>query len=118
MGRILIANLTFDCVIGILPSERLNPQPLQLDIELEADFTPAAASDNIEDTADYAAVGSLVRTLAEEKQYQLVEKLVTDACDQVLMHFPTVLSVKITARKPRILADTDYVGASVRKQRG
>lgn len=117
IGRILIGRLRFGCIIGILPEERLRPQRLEIDIELEADFAPAARTDRIADTADYAAVAQRVRALAVENRYELVEKLVADACALVLEQFPSVLAVKITARKPDILPDTEFVGATLEVRR-
>ena len=116
-GRILVGGLRFDCIIGILPGERLEPQPLEIDIELTADFDAAAGSDQIDDTADYAAVIDQVRSLAVENRYELVEKLVADACRLVLNQFPTVRAVKITARKPQIVPECQFVGASLELSR-
>lgn len=113
IGRILVGRLRFDCIIGILPQERLETQPLEIDIELTADFRAAARSDRIDDTADYAAVADRVRALAVENRYELVETLVADACRLVLDRFPGVQGVKITARKPQILPDCEFVGASL-----
>lgn len=117
IGRILVGCLRFDCIIGILPQERLHPQRLELDIELEADFAAAARTDRIEDTVDYAAVAEQIHALAVEHQYELVEKLLTEACALVLEQFPPVRAVKITARKPDILPQTDFVGASLEMRR-
>ena len=48
-----------------------------------------------------------------ERRYELVETLVADACRLVLGRFPTVQAVKITARKPQIVPECRFVGASL-----
>lgn len=117
MGTVLISELSVDCIIGILARERVQPQRLLLSVDVDVDFTAAAASDDVSATVNYAEVAELLRDLAIDNQYQLVERLVSDGCDLLLDRFPQVARVAVTARKPDILPDTDFVGARLEKWR-
>ena len=108
-GRIFISGLSLRCIIGILPEERSEPQRLELDIEMESDIAAAAATDAIERTVDYAAVAELVRGLAAEGRYRLVETLVADACDQVLARFPGLATYLDMLNKAARLEDPELI---------
>jgi dihydroneopterin aldolase len=61
---IRLEGLRFFAVIGDLPHERSSPQPIEVDLEVEADLARAAASDRLADGVDYrdlyrAAAGAL-----------------------------------------------------------
>lgn len=110
-GTILIEQLQLHCIIGILPAERVNPQPLLIEVAMEADFSEAAASESVTDTVDYAAVAARLQSLVHERQYQLVETLVAEAGAAILEWQPRVQQVTVTARKPNAVAEAGAVGA-------
>ena len=47
---IFINNLKVDCIIGILPHERENTQPLMISIEIECDLKKAGYSGNLDES--------------------------------------------------------------------
>ena len=51
LGTTGLHNLRIDCIVGIYPHERDQTQTVFLDIEIDYDFGPAAASDAIPDAA-------------------------------------------------------------------
>ena len=110
-GEILIENLVVNCIIGILSHERATPQRLVLDIALETDFGACATSDHVNDTVNYAQIADELCELAVSRQFQLVETLVSEACQQILVGYPTVARVTVTARKPDIMPGDTIVGA-------
>ena len=110
-GEVLIGELLVHCIIGILPDERDRAQRLLLNVAMEVDMAAAAASDNIADTVNYAAVAQLLSGLAEQGRYHLVEAYLAAACRAVLAFDKRVRRVRIEARKPDILPNAAYVGA-------
>ncbi len=71
-----------ECVIGDLPVERVRPQTLLVDAELEVPDA-AAESDRLEDTADYAAIAERVRSALADAKCRMIEraaKVALDAC--------------------------------------
>lgn len=117
IGTVLIDRLELDCIIGIMPTERVHRQPLFIDVEMDCDFSAAAASEHISDAVDYAEISILLDKLIHDKAYQLVETLVSEACDLILQTAPKVLRVVVTARKPNAVGNADAVGARMEKRR-
>ena len=62
-------------VHGVLPEERVRPQPFEVDVELLVDVAAAGASDELEDTVDYSAVCEAVSRVVASEQYRLLERL-------------------------------------------
>ena len=113
LGTIRIEALRIDCIIGILDTERVTPQRLLIDVELDADFAAAAASDDVADTVNYAEVAERLTALAVQGQFRLVERFVSRACALLLGSYPRLQRVRMTARKPDILKNTQSVGVSL-----
>ena len=117
IGTVLIDRLELDCIIGIMPAERVTSQPLFIDVEMDCDFSAAAASEHVSDTVDYAEISVLLGELINKKEYQLVETLVAEACDLILETASRVLRVVVSARKPNAVGNADAVGARIEKHR-
>ena len=116
-GTVLIDRLELDCIIGIMPEERVTKQPLFIDVEMDCDFSAAAASEHISDTVNYAEISTLLGELINKKAYQLVETLVAEACDLILQTETRITRVVVTVRKPNAVGNADAVGARMEKQR-
>jgi len=99
-GTTGIHDLRIDCIVGIHPHEREQPQAVILDLELDYDFGPAAASDSISDAVDYDRVVTLVTTLIQERRFQLIETMAEVAAAMVLEQVPQADAVRLEIRKP------------------
>lgn len=116
-GLVQIHNLVFDCIIGILPQERVELQPLWLDLDLTIDFAPSAASESVADTVNYAAVSEQLEALAVSGQFQLVETFAVRACELLFAEHPLVQQIAITVKKPRAVAAAEHVGVFLQRTR-
>ena len=56
MDRVFVKDLLLRAIIGINDDERVKKQDVLVNIELEADCRPAAASDAIEDAVNYREI--------------------------------------------------------------
>lgn len=77
-----LSGLSVDCIIGDLPEERNREQRLRIDAELEVPFA-AALSDDLRDTADYAALAGRIRDALVAARCRMIEraaKVALDAC--------------------------------------
>jgi len=99
-GTTGIHNLRVDAIVGIYPHERDKAQTLFLDIELDYDFGPAAASDVISDAVDYDGVASSVTELIQTRRFQLLEAMAEATAAMVLERVPAVHEVRLEIRKP------------------
>lgn len=117
MGTILIADLEVRCIVGILPRERVEPQPLFLDLEMDHDFGPAAATEDVTTTVDYAEVSRVLAEQIKARQYWLIETLAVEGCATLLARYPGLQRVKITVKKPQAVAETRHVGVVFEQRR-
>ncbi len=61
------------CIVGLYPHERLEPQQLQLDIELALNLRTAGRLNRLEATIDYAQILRFVRWLLLTARFELIE---------------------------------------------
>ncbi|MDX1953623.1 MAG: dihydroneopterin aldolase [Verrucomicrobiota bacterium] len=100
--------------VGVPDEERSKPQKLLISIEMEHDFSSAAASDDIAKTIDYFAVCQRVRKFGQDRNWKLIETLASELATMVLKEFsPRATTVEI---KKFILPETRYVSVKVRRQ--
>ena len=100
MDRILIRDLRADTIIGVHERERSRPQPVVLGLELTADCSAAARSDELDDAVDYEAIATAVVAHVGECRFRLVERLAGSVADLVLEMFPRVSALTVTVEKP------------------
>ena len=116
MDRIRISGLRELGVHGVLPEEQVRPQPFEVDVELVVDVSAAGASDDLDDTVDYAAVCEAVSRVVSSEQYRLLERLASRIAE-VCRADQRVLSVIVEVRKlhPPVRAMLDYVAVRVER---
>jgi dihydroneopterin aldolase len=119
IDRIAVRNLALFAYHGVFEGEREIGQRFYLDVVVEADLGPAASSDSVDKTVDYAALVDIVSRAFSEKRQKLLETLATRVAERVFEHFPIVLAVEVTIRKPSapIEAVFDSVEIQIRRSR-
>jgi len=85
---------------GVTLEERMEPQPIEVDVLMEMDLSRPAASDELGDTVDYAAVFGQVAEIVEGRSFRLLEALAGAIAESVLA-MATVDGVEVRVRKPR-----------------
>ena len=101
---VFIEELTVNAILGILPEERITPQPVVVDLQLQVDSRAAAQSTRIEDTLDYADLANKVQALIIDGKYLLIETLINDIAD-LCLSAPEASGVTVEVRKPKALAN-------------
>jgi FolB domain-containing protein len=114
--RIIIADLTARCILGLSAEERREPQEVVLNVALVADLSAAAASDSFEDTLDYRALKKEILSLVEASEYYLLEAL-TERVADLCLHDPRVQRVTVKIEKPSALRFARSVAVEVEKAR-
>jgi dihydroneopterin aldolase len=119
--RIALRGLRFLGRHGVELEERLEPQPIEVDVELEMDLSRPAASDELADTIDYSTLFTLVGGIVEGQSFRLLEALAgAIAAAVVAAHGtddPRLVSVEVRVRKPQapLPGDFETVEVSVRR---
>jgi dihydroneopterin aldolase len=117
MDKIHIEQLELLSLIGVYDWERKNKQRLLVDIELQADLSVAAKTDNVNDTLNYAQVSQEVIDIAKQSDFKLIEALASHLVDCILQTFPLVNVVKLKLSKPDILANAQNVAVEFSRGR-
>ena len=116
MDRVFIKDLLLRAIIGINDDERVKKQDVLVNIELDADCRPAAASDAIEDAVNYREIAKRTIDLVETSRFFLVEKLAEEIAN-VCLADPRVMKVRVTVEKPTAVRFAKSVGVSIERGR-
>jgi len=116
--RITLRGMRFLGRHGVQLEERMEPQPIEVDVILRGDLSGPAASDDLPDTIDYAAVFTTVEAVVEGASFRLIEALAGAVADAILAGFPTD-DVEVRVRKPKapLPGAFDTVEARLRRRR-
>lgn len=117
--RIELRGLRLIGVHGFLPHEQERAQPFEIDIDVEADLTGAAMSDELSDTLDYGAVVAAAAKVVTGEQWKLLERMAARIAEEIGTD-RRVLSVRVTVRKlrPPVPFDMASAGVSVTRVSG
>jgi len=116
MDRILITGLRELGVHGVLPEEKLRPQPFEVDVELEVDLGAASESDDLDDTVDYGAVCEAISRVVSSERYDLIERLAARIAEVCAVD-TRVVRTRVTVRKlhPPVRAMVDHVAVCIER---
>ncbi|HXQ59638.1 MAG TPA: dihydroneopterin aldolase [Acidimicrobiales bacterium] len=98
--RIEIRGLRLLGVHGVLPEERGRPQPFEVDLDLDIDMAEASVTDDLADTADYAAAIRTVADVVGGAPRNLLESL-AGAIAEALLADDRIRSATVAVRKLR-----------------
>jgi dihydroneopterin aldolase len=102
-------------LVGALPEEHERAQPLELDVDVEADLSVAGASDVLTDTIDYGALCDVVElTILEGGHVRLLEALADRVAAAVLATDERITGVTLVVRKLRPPVPQDLATSGVR----
>lgn len=111
---VYLRDLKIPVVIGIYEWERRVRQTVHLDIELAADISRAAATEDIADTLNYKAVSKRLIAFVAESRFQLVETLAERICELVMTEFD-VPWVRLTLNKKGAIRGATDVGVIIER---
>lgn len=114
--RIVLSGMVFHGRHGVLPAERVQSQPFEVDVELNLSLRPAGMSDDLTKTVDYRDVFELCRGVVEGPSYSLLEALAEAIAGQLLARFD-VEEVVVRVRKPKVAlpGELGYAGVEIRR---
>ncbi len=113
---ISIRGLTVQGIHGVLPAEKLAPQPFILDVDLAVDLSVSAGSDDLADTVSYAEVADEVAAVVESGSVDLIEHLAGRIAAVCLRH-DAVEAVTVTVHKPLAPLSLTFDDVSVTMRR-
>lgn len=96
-----LRDLRCEAIVGVLPHERHEVQPLSFDIDVARPFGLAAANDDLSHTTNYAVVLTRTCEVAVAGQFLLLETLVRRVAEAILELDQEISSVTVVVRKLR-----------------
>jgi len=96
--QICIRDLEVFYHVGVPDDERAQQQRLLLTLEIESDFTKAAAKDDLTQTIDYFAVTQRLLKLGEGREWKLIETLAVEIAELTRNEFGA-LAVMVEIKK-------------------
>jgi dihydroneopterin aldolase len=99
--RIELRGLRVLARVGVLPIEREQDQPLEVDLDVVVDLASAGASDDLADTVHYGVVCDTVQRAVGEGHVALLERLAELVAQAVLGVDPRIVAVDLAVRKLR-----------------
>ena len=118
LGTIAVADLEIRCIVGIHPHERVEPQTLFLDVEIDHDFARAADSGDTSHTVDYSEMSEALTLMVQEGRFHLMEALAERGCRLIFERWPSVTRCRITVKKPAALPAARYAAVRVERLTG
>ncbi len=102
-----LTGLRFDANLGILESEKIAPQPIQVDAELSLGPQPLLPhDDDIHHVLDYRKVRQIIISECTSIHVNLLESLIGKLAHR-LMQLPGVLGVRVKIAKLEIFDDCE-----------
>ena len=102
-----LTGLRFDSNLGILESEKVAPQPIQVDAELRLGTQPLLPTDDdINHVLDYRKVRQIIISECTAEHVNLLETLIGKLAHR-LLQLPGVLGVRVKIAKLEIFEDCE-----------
>lgn len=94
--RIVIEDLHFDAILGILPQERLTPQTVRINCLIDYLYTE-------KHFINYADVAHHIEKTMQSERFYLIEEALESLASALKNTFPLIDSLSLTITKPDIL---------------
>jgi dihydroneopterin aldolase len=114
---IRLEGMKFRLIIGILPQERREAQPVEVDLKLWGPFSRAAESGHLGDTADYSLVYRELGEWISSTGFELLETLAARCAGFLFDRFPAVQALELSLTKPQALPDGVRASYTIRRSR-
>jgi dihydroneopterin aldolase len=106
-------------IVGVLPHEQAQAQPLELDIDVRLDVDRAGASDDLGDTVDYGALCAVADQIVSTTRYALLEALAERLAAALLGVDARIDAVTVAVRKlrPPVAQQLSTSGVRITRER-
>ena len=106
--KIVIQDLQFDTIIGLLENERVEKQIVVIDCEIKY-----KKKDDL--FVDYASVVEIIKNMLRDNKYLLIEDALEDIVCKLKQQFKQISSIKLKISKPQIVKNCT-VGVEIFKK--
>lgn len=114
--KIKVKNIKVETIIGINDDERINIQPLSIDIQISYDSKQASETDDINHTVDYYDLTNKIITYTQNSSFNLIETLAERLLDLIFEN-EKIKKANIEIRKPKALKGIGDYSAVIQKRK-
>lgn len=114
MDIVFVKDLRFKTIIGCWDWERQVEQTVSIDLQMAWDTRKAAETEELQYALDYKAVSKRVRSVVQERRFELVETAANTIATLIMEEF-AVPWVKVSFAKPRAVTGSAAVGVVVER---
>jgi len=114
--RITLTGLRVRGFHGVFDFERRDGQDFVVDVQLELDLAPAAASDDVADTVHYGELAEALAKVIAGDPVNLIETL-ADRLAGVCLRDPRVAAATVTVHKPGAPIPLEFADVAVTVRR-
>jgi len=111
--RIALTGLRARGFHGVFPEERRDGQDFVTDVVVHLDVAPAAATDDLSLTVNYAEVAGAVLEVVTGEPVDLIETVAERIARSVLDSQPVAAAVDVTVHKPAAPIEADFADVAV-----
>ncbi len=117
MDKLIIGDLTFFGHCGITPGEQETGQRFSVTLEILADISVPARSDDLKDAFDYAAISQRLVEVGNKERFHLIEKMAERLAEILIKEFGAP-KVRLSLRKhhPPIEQILAYSGIEIERE--
>lgn len=115
-NKIFIRDLIIKMNVGILPREQGRKSPVIFNAEITLDPSRRWNKDEISETVPYDGVTDTIKRVAARRHFNLLEVLLEETASELLKD-NRIISVTISAAKPRIIKDVERLGVEITRSR-
>ncbi len=99
-ATVRLVNAVFYAHHGVMQEEHRIGGRFEVDVAMDLDVDAAAVADDLTKTVDYERVYAFISEVMLSNKFYLIEKIAYTIAHEVLNHYPEVLRVEVTVRKP------------------
>lgn len=105
---------------GVFDFEKREGQDFIVDITCWLDLRPAAKSDHLNETINYAELATIAHEVITGPPFDLIEKVAAEIADKVMAAYSQLFAVEVTVHKPSapIPLTFEDVAVVARRSRG
>jgi dihydroneopterin aldolase len=111
--RISLTGLRARGFHGVFPAEKRDGQEFITDVVVHLDAAPAAATDDLTRTVNYAEVADAVLAVVTGEPLDLIETVAERIAQSVLDAQPVAAAVEVTVHKPGAPIEADFADVAV-----
>ena len=114
--RMFVKDLVLQCSIGAYAHERLHPQPVRINVDMQVRETSAVLNDDLANVLSYDRITAAIKAHIAKGHINLVETLAEDIAAICLEH-ASVVHARIGVEKLAVEPNAASVGIEIERRR-